>query len=483
MIEKIQPQFQPEFSVDNKLVNLAIKSGEEKSESVFAYLFNQLLGPQRFEEKMYQQVDSGESGPNQFWKDGYDQFTEGMGNPISSRAQGSVKSASEQMKYDQAPSVQTPAEQSPAGQSPAEHSPAERSKSDRTESGGIKSGQTKSGGTESGGTESGRTESGRTSYSRGTSAQTLNKRILAARASLERMKAGRVLSLKSMKGRIQKHTLSFKGHEAVKKKASGDRARGPAAFDLKKTVSDSIRRGRLLAKVMGSRGFQYSRRAEGNKKEGETSMKQSARKRLSALIGRNAPVRLKTSDRAAVHLKQEAEQETSQNGKKGGQGWREIAFVVQRYESNIPKVLLKPDYHIPKNADEIFDQIIRQFSFIVKKGGGEAHVVLEPDLLGRLKMDIRLNQREVHSVILVDNQSVKDLIISRLNVLEQSLLQHGFSLGSFQVEVNDGGARFSPESHEQAKRRDSIPVEEETSLQPVLLSVPEWISTVINVTV
>jgi hypothetical protein len=239
---------------------------------------------------------------------------------------------------------------------------------------------------------------------------------------------------------------------------------------------------RFFAKVHYSRGLRSSGKEEVNEKEGTPSEMRFAREHMSALTGKNAAARVKVSDGSLTHLKQEAKEESGKHGKEAGQGGREIAFVAQRYESSIPKVLLKPDYHLPKNADEIFDQIVRQFSFIVKKGGGEAHLVLEPDLLGRLKMDIRLNQREVHSVILVDNQSVKDLIISRLNVLEQSLLQHGFSLGSFQVEVNDGGARFSPDSHEQAKRRGGYLEEDVSSTKPVLQLVPEWISTVINVT-
>jgi len=181
--------------------------------------------------------------------------------------------------------------------------------------------------------------------------------------------------------------------------------------------------------------------------------------------------------------KQEAKGETSQNVRE--QLWgKEADFFAQKYEGTVPSVLFKQDYHITKNADEIYSAFLKQFSFVVKNGGGEAHIVLEPEFLGRLRMDIKLNQREVNSVVLVENQSVKDLIISRLNILEQSLLQHGFSLGSFQVEVNDGSAKFSPESQKQMKRKsgDAGVLEDEVVLKTMFLNMPDWLSTVINVT-
>ncbi len=166
-------------------------------------------------------------------------------------------------------------------------------------------------------------------------------------------------------------------------------------------------------------------------------------------------------------------------------GERDSALISEKYENNVPKVLSKTDYQIVKNTDEIFDEIVRQFSFVVKKGGGEANIVLQPDILGKLKLNLRLNQHEVHSVIIVDNQSVKDLIISRLNILEQSLLQHGLSLGSFHVEVNDRGAGLNTEEHETGKALKmgrGIDSEEDAFVNPVILITPEWLSTIINVT-
>jgi len=178
-------------------------------------------------------------------------------------------------------------------------------------------------------------------------------------------------------------------------------------------------------------------------------------------------------------------QEAGSASKEMIHGERDSALISEKYENNVPKVLSKTDYQIVKNTDEIFDEIVRQFSFVVKKGGGEANLVLQPDILGKLKLNLKLNQHEVHSVIIVDNQSVKDLIISRLNILEQSLLQQGLSLGSFHVEVNDSEAGLNTEEHEigkALKMSRGIDSEEEAFMNPVVMITPEWLSTIINVT-
>jgi hypothetical protein len=168
--------------------------------------------------------------------------------------------------------------------------------------------------------------------------------------------------------------------------------------------------------------------------------------------------------------------ETEQHG-------NEISFASLRYEKNVPKVLIKQDYQIAKTADEIFNEIVQKFTLTVRKGGGEAHIVLQPEVLGKLKLNLKLNQNEVNSVIIVENQSVKDLIISKLNILEQNLLQHGFSLGSFHVEVNDKSAGFQNMTGRRIGNKENqfepaVEIGEDTL---TMASLP-WISTMINVT-
>jgi flagellar hook-length control protein FliK len=147
---------------------------------------------------------------------------------------------------------------------------------------------------------------------------------------------------------------------------------------------------------------------------------------------------------------------------------------------------LKPHYQNIKNADGNFKDIVRQFTLLLQKGGGEAKLVLQPEHLGSVKMKIQLRQSEVITSVLVDNQAVKDLILSRLTILEENLLRHGFNLGSFDVDVK-GEEADSQLARKEARGEGASSIgSSEPDVQP-LESFPEawlpWISTVVNITV
>jgi hypothetical protein len=178
-------------------------------------------------------------------------------------------------------------------------------------------------------------------------------------------------------------------------------------------------------------------------------------------------------------------------GDENRRGFGEITLAASKYESTALRALAVPDYQISRNTDEFINEIVRQFTLVARKGGGEAHISLKPDFLGGMKLNLRLNNGEVSSFILVDNPAVKDLIMSRLTVLEQGLLQHGLSLGSFQVEVKDGGSRAQTEGQAEGHDgRQSMGASIETGRveEAVASAVPAgaglpWMSTVVNVTV
>jgi len=158
--------------------------------------------------------------------------------------------------------------------------------------------------------------------------------------------------------------------------------------------------------------------------------------------------------------------------------------AVIKYEQSVQNVNVKTHYQLQKIADGNFDEIIKQFTLILNRGGGEARLHLHPESLGELKLSIKLSNNEVSTNMLVDNQTVKDLIMAKLNILEESLQEQGFQLGSFQVEVKDRqndshevfngvkrGAAVAALSDDDAFSEDSAP------------TVPPWISTLINITV
>lgn len=188
----------------------------------------------------------------------------------------------------------------------------------------------------------------------------------------------------------------------------------------------------------------------------------------------------------AVNLKNGPRESFAGKVRAGGERLPET--VLSKYEGSIKVASVKSHYQNIQNADGNFDEIVRQFTLLMRKGGGEAKLLLQPEHLGSLKLRIQLDRGEVAASIVVDNQAVKDLILSRLNILEEGLLEHGFGLGSFEVgvkgengdgETASGTARGSTGSGNQG---EPPLVEDELAADLVAAQLP-WMSTRVNITV
>ena len=165
-------------------------------------------------------------------------------------------------------------------------------------------------------------------------------------------------------------------------------------------------------------------------------------------------------------------------------------LVSKKYDFNIPEVATKTNNLIYRSADEIFGEIVKHFTFIVNRGGGEAKLSLYPPELGKIKMNIKLQNGKVSTFFLVDNQAVKEIIDARLNILQQNLIDQGFSLGSFDVGVRDESANLDNfKSSERGLKGEgnvlfeSIPDIAEIPDEAVNQAVLPWLSSYINITV
>jgi flagellar hook-length control protein FliK len=183
-------------------------------------------------------------------------------------------------------------------------------------------------------------------------------------------------------------------------------------------------------------------------------------------------------------LRGNPDQSPSAAGKERMDAGSDLTIASERYEQSVPKLVMKQHTSVLKSTDEIFNEIVRQFSLTVKNGGGVARVVLQPEILGKIKMDLKLNDHRINSLFVVENQSIKDLIMSKLNILENSLLQQGFSLGSFQVEVREKnmGLQASEQGLFRKNRSGYGSDDEQENLVPVSSFTLPWISTIVNVT-
>lgn len=166
----------------------------------------------------------------------------------------------------------------------------------------------------------------------------------------------------------------------------------------------------------------------------------------------------------------------------------EIGNTLWRYESFSHIVQSKIDYQLLKNADWNFNDVIREFTLLMDKGGGEARVVLQPESLGTMRLSVRVENNEVSTSIVVENQMVRDLVASNLPVLESSLEEHGFFLGSFEVDVRDEGHEGNA-LPEEARRGLSLAEKGEKPLgfsgaegNGTVPGVP-WLSTFVNIMV
>jgi len=183
-------------------------------------------------------------------------------------------------------------------------------------------------------------------------------------------------------------------------------------------------------------------------------------------------------------LRGNPDQSPSAAGKDRMDAGSDLTVASERYEQSVPRLVMNQHPPVSKSTDEIFNEIVRQFSLTVKNGGGEARVVLQPEILGKIKMDLKLNDHRINSLFVVENQSIKDLIMSKLNILENSLLQQGFSLGSFQVEVREKnmGMQTSEQGLTHKNRSGYGGDDEQENLIPASSFTLPWISTVVNVT-
>jgi hypothetical protein len=179
--------------------------------------------------------------------------------------------------------------------------------------------------------------------------------------------------------------------------------------------------------------------------------------------------------------------ERTQETERGGVSERPVEAFV-KHEVSSKSIPIESNHQTLKYADGNFDEIIRQFNLLVRRGGGEARLLLQPEQLGSLKLRIQLDRGEIATSFLVDNQAVKDLIVSRMNILEESLLEHGFHLGSFDVDVKGEGAESSMASREGTGGSKAVPVNPQMKEYEMPLDVSQaqylpWMSTRVNLTV
>jgi len=73
------------------------------------------------------------------------------------------------------------------------------------------------------------------------------------------------------------------------------------------------------------------------------------------------------------------------------------------------------------------------------KGNGQMSIRLNPGELGELKIQVKMNDNQLHIEVQADNKMVKDLLMSNLDSLKDSLTAKNLTMSGFDVSTGGGG--------------------------------------------
>ena len=130
------------------------------------------------------------------------------------------------------------------------------------------------------------------------------------------------------------------------------------------------------------------------------------------------------------------------------------------------------------------NEVVRHSTIILKEGGGELRLILKPESLGRVRINLSLNNDHIAGRIVVENSSVKEMFESNLQNLQNAFKNEGYASASLEVSVGAGGeqARGQREPMEPGRRRVLDAAAEFESSVAVVPELPgeDWI---VNLTV
>lgn len=93
-----------------------------------------------------------------------------------------------------------------------------------------------------------------------------------------------------------------------------------------------------------------------------------------------------------------------------------------------------------KMRGQVNNEVVRQANFMLKdQGKGEIRLILRPQSLGNVKIQLFMEERHIAGRIIVENNSIKEIVENNLQDLSRSFKEGGFELGQLDVSVNSQG--------------------------------------------
>lgn len=90
-------------------------------------------------------------------------------------------------------------------------------------------------------------------------------------------------------------------------------------------------------------------------------------------------------------------------------------------------------------GEELASQITEQIKLLKKPAGNQLKLQLEPEFLGKVKMNLKVDAGEVTARFMVDNLLVKNHLDHNISQLRSALTNQGFNIDNMEVEAENTG--------------------------------------------
>jgi flagellar hook-length control protein FliK len=102
-------------------------------------------------------------------------------------------------------------------------------------------------------------------------------------------------------------------------------------------------------------------------------------------------------------------------------------------------------------------QIMSQAKYMIKKGGGEAVVKMNPEGMGQVHLRVLVNEGKVNVEMKAETQEAKKLLESSLSDLKASMNTHKLAMDQVKVDVNNGLASENRDQQQQQRQPQGQP--------------------------
>ena len=133
--------------------------------------------------------------------------------------------------------------------------------------------------------------------------------------------------------------------------------------------------------------------------------------------------------------------------------------------------------------DGINSQIVKQAGIVVKGNGtGEIKLVMKPESLGKVRIQLSLNDNHIAGRIIVENNMVREIFESNLENLYKAFGSEGFENGGLEVSVQGKGQDADRNSHKNSRGFSGRAAKAMDEAVPEVVS-SEWRNNAVNMVV